>query len=336
MMPTRPTLAVIGLGKYYQKLRSGIDQHFMPVLKTDIPELIRSDGDLRGLVARSQPDAIMILTPNSAHAEQALQLADLGLPILVEKPLTTTEEGLALILEAAKINPSIYCSDFYADVRAVPMLSWAKRPRATCLDKWIRAEANSASILELGLASLGPIISTEAVLLEGEGEAASFEGRDWLWDSIHGGVLWDLAYHYLILWHFLFGDALTIKSWTANTAGHTRGCRLAETHASLTLSSNSHGRFVIRAEKYHQGRNERWFRIRGMNGEAVMIFQFPYLLRVRTATGECRISLAGSDYAHVSEAFQDYVKRQTTRPYGLDAAVQAIRLVTAVKRAIAL
>ena len=276
----KPTLAIIGLGRYYRKLEAGIAEHFSPVLRADAAE-IEAGGGLMRLVRNAAPDAVMLLTPNHLHCEHLLELAELGLPTLVEKPLVTTEEDLDLGLRSVEINHSVYCSDFYADVRATPLLAWVQRPYVKSLEKWID-QRSQPDIRQPSFSDIGPIRQVEAVLLEGKGDAGSFEGREWLWDPVHGGVLWDLAYHYIVLWHRLFGTTLSVDSGEGYAIRNSPDRLYAESYASLQLRSPSGIQFRIRVGKYHEGAtNERWFRIDGSSGRAEMTFQDPNVLRVQ-------------------------------------------------------
>ncbi|MBZ5658826.1 MAG: Gfo/Idh/MocA family oxidoreductase [Acidobacteriia bacterium] len=329
---SKPRLAVVGLGRYYRKLERGIAECFTTVLKADAADVGSEEGALRSLAVRSAPDAIMLLTPNHLHARHILELADLRIPILVEKPLVTSEPDLDLVLQSLDTNPSLYCSDFYLDVRAAPLLAWFKRPYPSCLGKCIQVEEDEHNLWQQGSSVLGSIRRVEAVLLEGEGQAGSFEGREWLWDPVHGGVLWDLAYHFVVLWHGLFGESLSLVSTDARTIPHSLGRPAAETYAALELRASSGTHFIIRVGKYHERGNERWFRIEGSHGQAQMVFQDPNILMIRVQEGECVALLAGSYYTHVVEAFKEYVETGASQPHGLEPAVAATRLIAAIKQ----
>lgn len=64
-------------------------------------------GSLADLVTSDQIDALVIATPNFQHAEQLQQIAALrALPILVEKPLVTRPEDIAVIEELEANYPA--------------------------------------------------------------------------------------------------------------------------------------------------------------------------------------------------------------------------------------
>lgn len=58
--------------------------------------------DLDRMARSGRLDAVYIATPNSLHAEQALQVIGHGLPVLVEKPLARTALEVRNIAEAAR------------------------------------------------------------------------------------------------------------------------------------------------------------------------------------------------------------------------------------------
>jgi predicted dehydrogenase len=328
----KPRLAIIGLGRYYRKLKVGIQQHFIPVLKADAAEVEGEGGVLKPLVLRSKPDAIMLLTPNQLHASQILELAELGLPVFVEKPLATTREDLDAIVRSLQLNPLLYCSDFYLDVRAAPLLAWFGRPFPECLRKWISIAQDEQKLWQQGPSVLPSTRGVDAVLLEGEGQAGSFEGREWLWDPVHGGVLWDLAYHFVVLAYSLFQEPLAVVSSDLRSFGTSRIDPAAETYAALELQSASGTRFHFRVGKYHENGNDRWLRITGTQGEISMTFADPNVLRITLDSNECVAVLRGSYYAHVSEVFCEYVVSGPSKPHGLEPAIEAVRLIADLKQ----
>ncbi len=329
---SKPRLAIVGIGQYYRKLESAINEYFTPVLKADIAEVQAAGGALKPMVLNSRPDAILLLTPNQVHAEQILDLADLRIPTLVEKPLVTTEKDLDLVLESLRANPLLYCSDFYLDVRAAPLLAWLGRPYSACLKKWIVVEADGKDLWGKGQFGVGAIKRVEAVLLEGEGPERSFDGREWLWDALHGGVLWDLAYHYVVLWHGLFGGALSLVSYDAGRVRNALARPGAETYATLELRSSTGIPFFVRVGKYQEHENQRSFRIVGTNGQACMMFRDPDVFRIEAQAGGSVAILTGSFYSHGVEAFREYVESEPSRPHGLEHAIVATRLIASVKQ----
>ena len=71
-----------------------------------VPEA-RYCNDLDELLAVDDFDALLIVSPNYQHAEQLLTIfAKTKVPILVEKPICTTLEDVALVREAAAAHPA--------------------------------------------------------------------------------------------------------------------------------------------------------------------------------------------------------------------------------------
>jgi predicted dehydrogenase len=59
-------------------------------------------ASLDELLARDKPDALIIATPNDLHVPQALQALAQGLPVLLEKPVSTTVAQGQLLLDAVQ------------------------------------------------------------------------------------------------------------------------------------------------------------------------------------------------------------------------------------------
>jgi len=296
--------------------------------------LDKEDGRLESmslidLIANSDHDAVMLLTPNAAHAEEVAYLADLRLPIFAEKPLATTRSSLEIITGSLEKNPKLYCSDFYSDVRAAPLLAWLDRPPA-----WLRANdlvvQGDMNLWHAGSSMVPGLQRVVSVLLEGEGQTGTFDNRPWLWDPVHGGVLWDLAYHYLTLWNIAFGKPLLLIHSDLKVADSSRADEVAETNAKLSLRSGSL-EFQIEAGKYSKRSNDRWFRLEGDGWSATMTFGSRNHLVIQGPGTSCRVALVGNYYEHVSRAFRHYLDSGSNGPAGLDAAEAAIDIVLQAK-----
>ncbi len=59
-------------------------------------------GDYKGLLAIPEVDAVVIATPDALHLEPALAAAQAGKHLMIEKPLATTREDGARIVEAGE------------------------------------------------------------------------------------------------------------------------------------------------------------------------------------------------------------------------------------------
>jgi predicted dehydrogenase len=300
-----PKLAVIGVGDYYRMFHRAIATWFDVVAEIDKGDYPDEPGGLATAVRATGAEAAMILTPNRLHAKHILELEPLGIPLLVEKPLVTTLADLERVVVSAKANPRLYCSDYFVDVAGVPLLRWLGRPHVQALAPYVAGDASG------GFEKLGPVHSVEAILLESTGPKSSFEGREWLWDKEHGGVIWDLAYHHLALWFASFDEGLSVESV------HTRRVEegLAETYADIALRSASGTSLRVEVGKYAD-RDEISFTIRGEKGTARMEFRPNGVL----FEGEPVARLEGDFAEHVCQAFRAYVESGTSEPYGFEAA----------------
>lgn len=326
----KPRVAVVGLGRYFRKLRKGLSEQFELTSLIDVSSMPAHRGWLYKKLQVTPLDAVMILTPNQFHGPQVEEIAPLRFPVFVEKPLATTEESLNLVLNSLTINPRLFCSDFYPDVRALPLKYWLGQ-KIEWAQNYMQIHGD-VGLWNQGLNSLGRIHRVEGVLLEGEGEAASFEGRDWLWDPVHGGVLWDLAYHYLTLWHELFGEPLILLSARLGVVNLAPPDLVAETSARLDLKSASGIDMSMHVKKYHTGENERWFRLEADNGVAVMTFAKVNSLTVESKGRRCIAELKGDYYAMVAEAFRWFLQFPHNTTHGLEASCNAVRIILQAKK----
>ena len=60
--------------------------------------------DYHSLAADPDVDAVAIVTPDFAHADIAVAMANAGKDILIEKPLATTREDIERICKAVREN----------------------------------------------------------------------------------------------------------------------------------------------------------------------------------------------------------------------------------------
>jgi predicted dehydrogenase len=65
-----------------------------------------------GELLEARIDGVVIATPNGAHAEQALQCLELGIPVFCQKPLATTAEAAHRVIEAAREANRLLGIDF--------------------------------------------------------------------------------------------------------------------------------------------------------------------------------------------------------------------------------
>jgi Predicted dehydrogenases and related proteins len=61
-------------------------------------------ADYETMLAETKPDAVSVCTPNALHAPMSIAAAKAGAHVLVEKPMASTDEEAAAMIEAAKQN----------------------------------------------------------------------------------------------------------------------------------------------------------------------------------------------------------------------------------------
>ena len=57
---------------------------------------------LSAMFRNERPDGVILATPNSAHVENGLECIAAGCPVLIEKPIATSVEDAAVLVEAAR------------------------------------------------------------------------------------------------------------------------------------------------------------------------------------------------------------------------------------------
>jgi len=350
----KPNAVIIGLGSYFSKLRKGIEEHFnvlqlvdcqliekLKLALDDRAKFHRVSEDLYGLPIDDSTDCIMLLTPPAFHVPHLELLTRFEKPILVEKPLTTSSTEIPQIQRIMDKFSKLYCSDFYPDVRAVPLISWFHPERLLPLKSKLSVIEGDKELWQGGLSLLGKIEKVEGKLLEGSGPARSFEGRDWLWDPLQGGVLRDLMYHYFTLSSFLFDKDLIPESVILKTLaedGQTvpwnSSFGKAETYALVEGRFTNNVPFSFEVAKYWGTENERWFSIYFTSGFATMLFKNPNILLLESKNTKCSAYLEGDYYEHVSLCFSEYIKSPESQPHGLTHAVRAIESIDRVKKMI--
>lgn len=94
-----------------------------PALRTTIAERYQVSGAFDSLDAAlaSPPDVAVICTPAPLHIPQATRFAEAGIPILIEKPLSTTLDGIEALLDLVR-RQSLVASVAYV-YRAHPVLA---------------------------------------------------------------------------------------------------------------------------------------------------------------------------------------------------------------------
>jgi spore coat polysaccharide biosynthesis protein SpsF (cytidylyltransferase family)/predicted dehydrogenase len=105
-----PKTLVIGCGSIGRRHALNAKALGAEIVLCDLnPQLLKDFGDQHGFIERftdyrealrvAKPAAVVIASPSSLHLEHALQVAEAGAHILMEKPLSHTAEGLASLLD---------------------------------------------------------------------------------------------------------------------------------------------------------------------------------------------------------------------------------------------
>jgi predicted dehydrogenase len=81
-------------------------------------------ADWRGMLSEKRADALIIASPDKHHVEPAVRGLELGYPILLEKPIAPTLEGVLQVLEAARrfegditISHVLRYSEFFVTIK---------------------------------------------------------------------------------------------------------------------------------------------------------------------------------------------------------------------------
>jgi len=296
--------------------------------------------DLHGLTIDEFTDCIMLLTPPAFHVPQTESLARFQKPILVEKPVATSSIEIPRMKQAAIENPQLYCSDFYPDVRAVPLLVWVHPDLSSPLRSEIRHITGEERLWHSGLAGMEAVNRVEGKLLE-SGPGGTFQGRDWLWDLSQGGVLLDLMYHYITLSSYLFDEDMIPEKAVLKTVDDSSNLMqwcselgLAETYALVEGRFSNGVPFSFEVAKYWKAETERSFTLYCSSGIASMLFKNPNILVLKSGSLQCDARLQGSYYNHVVRCFSEYVRSGETKPHGFDHALRAVKTIDAIKKAV--
>jgi predicted dehydrogenase len=118
-------LAVIGAGafgsRYIESLRTmpGVDLSWVCDLNADLCQSVAErfriqnvSTDYREACRDAEVDAVVVVTPESAHGAIAVVALDAGKHVIVEKPLATTEEDGVAMLEATRRSGKLLMTGF--------------------------------------------------------------------------------------------------------------------------------------------------------------------------------------------------------------------------------
>jgi len=162
-------------------------------------------ASLSELLASSPPDGAVIVTPNQMHAENGLECAAAGYPMLIEKPIATSSIEAQKIVEAAAAN-------------GVPVLVGHHRRHNPLIQK-------ARSLIDEGI--LGRIATVHGTcwLLKPD----DYFAPEWRRQVGAGPVLVNAA-HDVDLLRYLCGDVESVHAVSSNTV---RGFETEESAAAL-------------------------------------------------------------------------------------------------------
>ncbi len=119
MQRSRPRLALVGVGtmgaNHARVIAESADADLAMIIDTDSARAERLASTYGcphapELAAASGCDAAVVATPTALHAQQAMVLLEMGLPLLVEKPITPCiEESRRLVARATALDLPLMC-----------------------------------------------------------------------------------------------------------------------------------------------------------------------------------------------------------------------------------
>ena len=182
----------------------------------------RHYADYRVLLADPEVDAVVIVTPNFLHREQAIAALDAGKHVLCEKPLATTVEDAQAILDAANKSGRAFLAGH--ELRFAPVYLALK----ALLDQGVIGRLVQIAHMELrwDWNPKGWRVHDPA-----RGELVNWRHLAWA----TGGTLLEKSCHFTDLFNLLTGEAPTDLHMTAGI-GHYRDGRTNPDHLAATFT----------------------------------------------------------------------------------------------------
>jgi UDP-N-acetyl-2-amino-2-deoxyglucuronate dehydrogenase len=161
-------------------------------------QLFNCDGysDYRELLKRNDIDVVHILTPHYLHAPMAIDAANAGKHVLIEKPMSITIDEARAMLEAAKKNGI-----------TLGVISQNRYNAASVAIKDALTDGN-----------LGRIIG-QRITIPGTKPAEYYRNSDWrgTWDKEGGSLVIDQAIHIMDLARWFMNDEIaSVQATIAN------------------------------------------------------------------------------------------------------------------------
>jgi len=188
-------------------------------------------GSLSKMLASGSIDAVYLATPNSAHRAQALDCIAAGMPVLIEKPMTTSLEEALEIRSAARESRSL-----------VMEAMWSR---------YLPAVGAARAALRDGV--IGTVRRLEAEIAWKQ----DYDPQSRFFDKAQGGgALHDIGVYPISLTRFLLGTPDTVTaSWRAAPSGVDISADIqmrfgsAEAHLSCGFDRNGSNRMLIEGDR---------------------------------------------------------------------------------------
>ncbi|WP_195863796.1 Gfo/Idh/MocA family protein [Aerococcus urinae] len=98
-----PYVNLVAVCDFSSKIRENIEKEYG----------VKTYSDVETMLSEEEIDAVSIVTPDHLHREPAVQCANAGKHLLIEKPLASTVEDCQAILETAEANNVRVAVDFH-------------------------------------------------------------------------------------------------------------------------------------------------------------------------------------------------------------------------------
>ena len=167
---TRPRLGFVGVGWIGRSRLDAIDASGVAAVHAVADPAVPDALDSLEELLAAGVDGVVIATPSALHAEQAVAVLELGLPVFVQKPLGRSAAEVEAVVDAAR----------RADVPLGVDLSY----------RFVEAFRAARELVRSG--ELGEIVGADLVFHNAYGP-----GKPWFWDPSlsGGGCVVDLGVH---------------------------------------------------------------------------------------------------------------------------------------------
>lgn len=185
-------------------------------------------GDYRQMIAEQRPDVVHICTPHHLHSEMAIHCLERNINVLLEKPLATTVDDAAAVVDAAD--------------RSSAQVGVCFQNRYNATSRRLREIVDSREF--------GTVNSAVASVIWSR-DAKYYQRREWRgrWATAGGGVLINQAIHTLDLLQWYLGDVHDVRG-SASTLLLPEPIEVEDT-ASVVLTHGDGRRSIFFATNTH-------------------------------------------------------------------------------------